>query len=179
MKSSNNEDKNLRGWFEKNMNFRLPRWEELPEIDLYMDQVIALTEKHLDFFSSDGAKVITPSIINNYVKLGIVPPPVRKKYSRTHLAYLIMVCVLKQILPISTVQTLIKRELSRFAIDAVYNHFCDEQEKVLIDALKRTYGQCGENGDDAIVLEALTLTMAVSANAEKAIAEKIIESMAE
>lgn len=48
----------------------LPRWEDLPEIDLYMDQVIALMRKYLSIFDTDGEKLLTPAMINNYVKMG-------------------------------------------------------------------------------------------------------------
>lgn len=167
----------LSKWCEDNMEIKLPRWEELPELELYMDQVIAFTEKHLRFFAVDGAKVITPSIINNYVKLGIVPSPVKKRYSRTHLAYLIMVCTLKQILPIPTVQTLISRKVQKFQIDSVYNSFCEEQETVLRRALSDAAKRFADCGDYSFVLEDISLSMAVSANAEKAVAEKIILEM--
>ncbi len=170
-------NKRLCKWCEDNMEIRLPRWEELPELELYMDQVIAFTEKHLNFFSEDGTKVITPSIINNYVKLGIIPAPVKKRYSRTHLAYLIMVCTLKQILPIPTVQILIGRKVQRFSIEAVYNDFCDEQESVFRKALGEASSRFMDGGDYAFVLEDISLSMAVSANAEKAVAEKIILEM--
>ena len=159
------------------MEIKLPRWEDLPELELYMDQVIAFTEKHLRFFAADGTKVITPSIINNYVKLGIVPSPVKKRYSRTHLAYLIMVCTLKQILPISTVQSLISSKVRRFSVDSVYNSFCEEQERVLRGALSSASERFKEGGDYAFILEDISLLMAVSANAEKAVAEKIIWEM--
>ena len=57
-------------------SFHLPRCSELPELDFYMDQVISIMEKNLFLLSMDGsAKFITPSMINNYVKLGIIPPP--------------------------------------------------------------------------------------------------------
>ena len=59
---------------------KLPHWEDLPEIDLYMDQVIALMEKYLsDLTTQDDSKLITPSMINNYVKLNIIPAPTKKK----------------------------------------------------------------------------------------------------
>lgn len=164
-------------WCEDSMAIRFPRWEELPEIELYMDQVIAFTEKYLKFFSEDGVKVITPSIINNYVKLGIIPPPVKKKYSRAHLAYLIIVCTLKQILPISTVRTLISHKVKRFSIDTVYNNFCDEQEEVFRKSLSEASAQLFDGGDYAFVLEDISLSMVASANAEKTVAEKIIREM--
>ncbi len=170
-------NKRLCKWCDDNMDIRLPRWEELPELELYMDQVIAFTEKHLQFFSADGTKVITPSIINNYVKLGIIPAPVRKRYSRTHLAYLIMVCTLKQILPIPTVQALISRKVQRFSVDTVYNNFCDQQESVFKKALGEASMRFMDGGEYDFVLEDISLSMAISANAEKAVAEKIILEM--
>ena len=60
-------NKRLSKWFDDSMKIHFPRWEELPEIELYMDQVIAFTEKYLKFIAEDGTKAITPSIINNYV----------------------------------------------------------------------------------------------------------------
>ena len=75
--------------------FHIPRWHELPEFDLYMDQVIALAEKYLSVLSADGKGLLTPSMINNYVKSGVLPPPKNKKYNRTHLAILMIVCITK------------------------------------------------------------------------------------
>ena len=84
---------------------KIPLWNELPELDLYMDQVIGLMEKYLNASKKD--KLITPSMINNYVKLGIMPPPQKKKYSKTHIAYLIIICSLKQVMPIPNIKILI------------------------------------------------------------------------
>lgn len=63
---------------------KIPLWNELPELDLYMDQIIVLMEKYLGSTPKD--KLITPSMINNYVKLGIIPSPTKKKYSKVHIA---------------------------------------------------------------------------------------------
>ena len=57
----------------------IPHWDALPDLDLYMDQVIAFMEKYLSLFGDSRDKLITPSMINNYVKLGVLPPPVKKK----------------------------------------------------------------------------------------------------
>ncbi|MBQ1186610.1 MAG: DUF1836 domain-containing protein, partial [Clostridia bacterium] len=55
--------------------FHLPRTSELPELDFYMDQVVSIMEKYLFLLSVDqDSKFITPAMINNYVKLGIIPP---------------------------------------------------------------------------------------------------------
>ena len=84
---------------EKLAEHKLPRWNALPDIELYMDQVVAVMEKQLSLYQenyAEDARLITPSIINNYVKLKIIPAPVKKRYSREHLAYLIIICILKQ-----------------------------------------------------------------------------------
>ena len=90
----------------KPLKHKLPYWDELPEIDLYMDQVIVLMEKYLSWYIEENqeTKIITPSMINNYVKLGIIPPPEKKKYSKVHIAYLIIICSLKQVMPIPDIK---------------------------------------------------------------------------
>ena len=79
-------------------SYRLPDWDDLPQIDLYLDQVIALVNQYLGFFVYDPAeeKLLTPSMVNNYVKLRLIPAPVRKKYGRRHIALLLMICTFKQ-----------------------------------------------------------------------------------
>ena len=70
---------------EKIADFHMPRWEELPEIDLYMDQVIAKAEKYLRPITAEGDNLLTQAMINNYVKNGIVPPPIAYGADTYHL----------------------------------------------------------------------------------------------
>lgn len=115
---------------ERLQKHQLPHWNDLPEIDLYMDQVIVLTEKYLKDLTIDGDdKPITPSMINNYVKLDIIPPPVKKKYSREHIAYLIIICSLKQVMPIPKIKELIDFKLKTCTIDTILNNFSDLYQK--------------------------------------------------
>lgn len=79
----------------------LPRWETLPDIGLYMDQVITLMERAFAPFLP-GAE-ITKSMVNNYVKVGLIKRPVGKRYDREHLALLIMIGVLKQALSLECI----------------------------------------------------------------------------
>ena len=88
-------DNNEEYQFIKPIKHKLPYWEELPNLDLYMDQVIVLMENYFSQYMEPDTKIITPSMINNYVKLGMMPAPVKKKYSKTHVAYLIIICSLK------------------------------------------------------------------------------------
>ena len=106
----------------------IPKWNDLPEIDLYMDQVIVLMEKYLLDNPSSETKLITPSMINNYVKLGIMPAPIKKKYSREHLAYLVIICSLKQVMPISNIKEMINQKLKNCTISETLDFYSDLYE---------------------------------------------------
>lgn len=169
----------LESWAGTIVSFHIPRWNELPELDLYMDQVIVFSERILSNFPGDSpSKLISPSIINNYVKLDIIPQPVKKKYSRTHIAYLLMICILKQVLPISAITDLISYQLKISSIEEVYNHFCAVQEQATRSAveLARNKDLLGKPGEDKpeLALETLVLQMAAVANSSKILAEKVI-----
>lgn len=114
----------LTEWLDKLEKFDLPDWEHLPQLDLYMDQVILLLTRYLSPLDMSGEeKAITASIINNYVRMKVMPPPVKKRYSRGHLAYLIIICTLKQSLSISCIQRMLPEDHSEAAAQALYEDF--------------------------------------------------------
>ena len=76
--------------------YHFPQWDELPNFDLYMDQVVYYVDQQLRPLYFNEEKIITSSMVNNYVKNSIVKAPEKKKYSRKHIAYLIIVCLLKK-----------------------------------------------------------------------------------
>lgn len=123
------------------LNFHIPRWEELPNIDLYMDQVVSLIEEHLTNLVSSkddkDDKVITKTMINNYVKHGILTPPVNKKYSKAHLAKLIVICILKQVYSINDIDSLITLAIETSGIEVSYNKFCVLVEKCIDSTFKK------------------------------------------
>ena len=81
--------------------FRLPRYAELPDFRLYIDQLIALVEKTLaPLMGADGEKWITATMVGNYARQGVIPRPEGKRYGRDHAAYLIFVCLTKQVIAI-------------------------------------------------------------------------------
>ena len=118
---------------------KIPLWNELPELDLYMDQIIVLMEKYLG--SNQEEKLITPSMINNYVKLGIIPRPTKKKYSKTHIAYLIIICSLKQVMPISDIKILIEEKLEKISIEELLNEYSklykETIDKIILENLQK------------------------------------------
>lgn len=115
----------LRRWERYLDEYRLPAWEELPNIGLYMDQVVTLLTQYLDYMPPElrEEQVITPAAINNYVRKKIMPEPIKKKYYRVHIAYLIMVCTLKQCLSIPTLQTIIPMGLSEEELKKTYSSY--------------------------------------------------------
>ena len=113
-------------------NFHIPRWNELPAIDLYMDQVIAFIDSSLgSFFASVGTAPLTKSMVNNYVRAKIVDAPVNKKYPKLSLAMIIVVYMLKSCYATDEVGKLIKLGISLETTEITYNRFCDAIEDAL------------------------------------------------
>lgn len=78
-------------------NFNLPEYKELPDIALYMEQVVGYIKECLEQFSNKDDSIITPFMVNNYVKAKIINPPKDKKYNRDHIGYLIAISMLKSV----------------------------------------------------------------------------------
>lgn len=110
------------------LSLRLPRFEEFPSFELYIDQVIAFINESLSVFVLNDEPVITPAMINNYVKNGLLHPPVKKKYNRDHLAKLIFICIGKRMLSISDIGEALATMIRVFDLENGYNLFCDELE---------------------------------------------------
>ena len=147
-------------------NFHIPRWNELPNIDLYMDQVLNYIESSLkDYIKLESnEKIITKTMINNYVKQEIIEPPVNKKYNRLHIAELFVICILKQVYSISEVKSLINLALEANSAENSYNRFCD----YLTDSLVSTF-----NGTEYTVTTSLTPEQYLLKNVVQSFANKL------
>ena len=115
----------LRRWEKYLLRFRLPEWEEIPNIGLYMDQVVMLLMGYLDYMPPElkEEQVVTAAAINNYVRKGIMPSPEKKKYYREHIAYLVMICTLKQSLSIAMLQKLLPTGRGEEEVRPVYEAY--------------------------------------------------------
>ena len=113
--------------------FKFPRWDELPEMDLYMDQVITYLYEHLKQTYYNEEKFITNAMINNYVKTEMVPRPLKKHYTRYHIAYFMIVTITKRAYSLNQISELIYMQTSMQHSDVVraYNLFMDRFEKSL------------------------------------------------
>lgn len=118
---------------------RLPRYQELPAIGLYKDQVLELINGYIGPFYM-AEKPVTDTMVNNYVKLKVIAPPVKKRYNRFQLAQLIMTCLLKKVLSIAEVRQLVGAQEEE-ALSQLYNDFCAELERavtLLFDPAQQT-----------------------------------------
>ena len=117
----------------KNEGFCIPRWEQLPAVDLYMEQVITLINGNLgDFFSRVGIQPITKNMINNYVKARIVQAPVNKRYPKLSVAMIIVVYILKSCYETEDVGKLIRMGLGLQAGSPLtYDRFCEAMEEAV------------------------------------------------
>ncbi len=118
--------------------------DEIPNIDLYMDQVTTFMDKHLSSsrrYPDD--KILTKTMINNYAKNNLLPPPVKKKYSKEHLLVMIFIYYFKSLLSITDIQTLLKPITDKyfhcqedFNIESIYNEVFS-MESTQADRLKQ------------------------------------------
>ena len=125
-------------------------WEQLPDFALYMDQVLSYMERQVLRF--DGDDGLTAAMVNNYTKSGLAPRAEGKKYSREHLAYFTVICILKRVMSTRDMDLLIREELKgERTVPESYKAFCESLDK----AMKITAGELdGREGrtlaDDAI-----------------------------
>ena len=171
----------LRRWDKFITDYHLPDWNAIPDLGLYMDQVIVLLEQYLSFIPAPTGmkeRFVTSSTINNYVRLKIMPAPVKRKYHRVHIAYLIMILTMKQSLSISDVQKVIPPNSSEEEVRAVYQDYSEKFRRLALFFNQqvqtgaegiRTPGQTGDNAVELLVIES-----ALIAGFSKILAEKLI-----
>ena len=152
----------------KNLQVHLPRWEELPNLDLYLDQVVTVMEEYLEFFVTDKEdKIITKTMINNYVKHEVIKSPENKKYSKVHLAKLIVICILKQLYSINEICNLINLSLDGEEIKDSYNKFCEELENAIDVVFDKKEMQKEELTDKEYIMRTVVLSFSNKLYVEK------------
>lgn len=116
-------------------HFALPRWNKLPEVDLYKDQVVSQIRKYLALFEEQDTEIITPSMINNYVKWKIIEAPSRRKlYGKEQIASLIIVSLFKSVLPLRSISDMTACQESISGMQKAYDDFCTCFENCAIAA---------------------------------------------
>lgn len=167
-------------WLDEFRTRRADPWDHVPDIGLYMDQVVGYLNDRLSPFGKErDAAVLTPSMVNNYVKFSYVTRPERKRYSREQIAVLYLLCSMKQTLPMAVASALIgylTEEEKEKTPEALYRSFTAEQEKeaerVAEEVLSAKAG-----GRAAMMRTALELTL--RAEAMRMTAERMISDAME
>lgn len=149
-------------------SFTLPIYRDLPNVPLYRDQVIAyINEKLAPLALCIDQPVITPSMVNNYVKIGLIPAPQKKQYGREALARLIAICIFKQVLPISAVQSLFRIQRYSYDAEVAYNYVAAQLQLSLQSAFSLEQSPV-EDTAHVVTRESLLVRSAVSSFVSKA-----------
>lgn len=172
------------------------RAEDIPNIDLYMDQVTTFMESALKstLRNPKADKILTKTMINNYAKNNLLPPPVRKKYSKDHVLLLIFIYYYKGILSINDIQGLLKPITDKFFdtadefdLETIYETvFGLEQEQV--EALKKdiirkfrisedTFKDAPEDSQEFMQVFAFICMLSFDVYVKKLLIEKIIDNI--
>jgi DNA-binding transcriptional MerR regulator len=169
---------------------------DIPSIDLYIDQVTTFIDDNLHFFKRDEEdKILTKTMINNYTKQQVLPPPHNKKYSRAHMVLLILVYQLKQVMSIHDIQSLLMsthpgeppNEEEKNSLTGLYEHFLtlqrEQYQKIpedtaaLAEGIKKQVADMDTSDPDRTAYLLLVLCLISQASAQKLLAERIIDTI--
>lgn len=117
--------------------FRMPRYREIPDVGLYLDQTVKYVNRYL---APLGCMEITSSMVSNYVKKGYISNPVRKQYDADQIAYLFFISVAKSVLSMDNIARLFEMQKKIYTSEIAYDFFCEELENML----QYTFGLKGQ-----------------------------------
>ncbi|MGF7059350.1 DUF1836 domain-containing protein [Brassicibacter mesophilus] len=168
---------------------------DIPCIDLYMDQVTTFFDDKLGHLKRDEKDtILTKTMINNYTKDKILMPPKSKKYNKQHMILLVLIYYLKQIISINDIKSLftpLLKDISsnndkNISVEDIYNVFLEIKKSELdtfnksfeerLSIIKEKLPQVKGNNRDMTELLLLVLALISQANAQKRLAEKIIDN---
>ena len=130
---------------ERMCSLHVTRLDEMPRIELYLDQVLTLVTRELEFMQVPGDTVVTGSMVNNYVKQGVIPAPRKKRYTRRHLGSLLFVCAFKRVFSIAQVKQIMERiYASGVDLEWLYDATCS--------LLERSLAACFSEESDPMVM---------------------------
>ncbi len=172
--------------------------DEIPGIDLYMDQLTSFMDERLKKTTRhpESDKILTKTMINNYAKNDLLPPPVKKKYSKDHIILLIFIYYFKSVLSINDIQTLLEPLKERFQVSDpqfdlsdIYNTCFDLQKEELdplIEDIKKKYerslstfedGGLSDDEKKKMQMFSFIIQMLFDVYIKKLLMEKILDNM--
>ena len=126
-------------------------WDGLPDIPLYMDQVVGYLARQIPDFGDGDA--LTPAMINNYIKDGLLERANGKKYGQEHLAYLTAICALKQVMSVREMKVLTTVGREMRAPDRQYEYFCRYLDEAMADTAQRLNEDTSDHDLPKLVLD--------------------------
>ena len=190
-----NTDSMIRNILDRVSRIGYVKPEDIPNIDLYMDQVTTFMEAqlaHSKRYKDD--KILTKTMINNYAKNNLLPSPVKKRYSREHLLVLIFIYYFKNILSINDIQTLLNpitdkyfKSQEKLDLTSIYEEVFS-MEKEQIEVLKKellkdyqtaqnTFTDAPEDEQDFLKLFSFICLLSFDVYMKKTIIEQMIDSL--
>jgi len=154
-------------WLTRLEGTSAPGWDELPGIELYMDQVLTMLERQSSGYrAKDDARSLTASMVNNYVKDGTIQRPVKKKYNKDHIANLIMLDTAKQVLPISDISKLLNAKGAEISTEEKYRVYLKLQKEACESVAEKVHEAMDYMGDqcDSTQMFMLASKLALEAN---------------
>ena len=155
-------------------DFHLPRYEELPDVGLYLEQ----TAKYIsEFLSPLEEGSLTPSMVSNYVKKGLIRNPVKKQYGREQIAYLFFIALTKNVLSLDGLINFIALQKRTYSLEKAYDYFCEQFENTLLFTaeVKDTLDIAGEDTTD----EKRLLFSCIVAVTQKIYLERCLEAISQ
>ncbi|MCR5786879.1 MAG: DUF1836 domain-containing protein [Acholeplasmatales bacterium] len=171
-----NVNKALLNWLDELDNLKLADYDRLPDIDLYMEQMVSYLDREAHILQKNSEdKQITSSMVNNYVKGKIVPAPKVKRYNKEQVSLLTELIYLKQVLALPEIKQVFDTEYSQKNYREEYNKYLSINRAAIKEAVNLTNENlisCKEN--DTKDLTDLALSLAAKANAYATISKRIL-----
>ena len=155
-------------------DFRLPRYNEIPNVGLYLEQA---TKYVCEYLAPLGEYTLTPSMISNYVKKGLISNPVKKLYYRDQIAHLMFIMLAKSVVSLDNLYHFIRLQERTYPTERAYNYLVDEFENLLpyVFGLKDSIDNVGvDSSDEKIMLRNTIITIA-----HKIYLDKCFEALAQ
>lgn len=154
---------------------RPEKWENIPDIELYMDQVLSYMNRQHVGLELD--ETLTAAMVNNYMKKDLLPRAKGKKYDRQHIAYLTAICLLKQVLSVDEAGKLLAEQIPERSEESIVA-FYEKYTEILDKEFRSVSDAASAAGDkEALIDEALRL--AVSSYANKIACQEILRKLSE
>ena len=145
---------------------KLPTFEEIPDVGLYLEQTATFINKYLEPLLGSE---LTPSMISNYVKKKMIARPEKKQYSREQIAYLFFITISKTVLTLDDLKLLVKVQRETYPIQTAYTYFREELEQTLLAVFEEQAlsFEAGERSEQKVMLYNIIIAVAHKIYLEK------------